>query len=295
MSSVEIRAVARNFIPEQPFEGTVELDSHADTTVFGRNFLIMNYTGRECDVMPYTDTYESVKGVPIVTAATAWTCQDSGQTYILIIHEGLWMGETMTNSLINPNQLRAYGCIVQDNPYSGSPLYVEDPESVATIPLTTIGTNILTTTRTPTQDELDECPHVVLTSQREWEPTKVKFPAPRWSIEEDKATRISGVEIQQQAECELVDELFNVNGFSKRLIASCRVLSIPKVSSTVVVSDVPTPNTFVSGDRKSDVTPQSLAERWLIGLDTAKKTLEKTTQRLVRSAILPLSRRYKAV
>ena len=52
MSSVEIRAVARNLIPEQPFEGTVELDSHADTTVFGRNFLIMNYTGRECDVMP---------------------------------------------------------------------------------------------------------------------------------------------------------------------------------------------------------------------------------------------------
>ena len=102
------------------------------------------------------------------------------------------MGETMTNSLINPNQLRAYGCIVQDNPYSGSPLYIEDPESVVTIPLTTIGTNILTTTRTPTQDELDECPHVVLTSQREWEPNKVKFPAPRWSIEEDKAARISG-------------------------------------------------------------------------------------------------------
>ena len=100
-----IGATIRNMAPNEPFEGTIELDSHADTTVFGRNFLIISYTGRECDVMPYTDTYESVKGVPIVTAATAWTCLDSGQTYILIFNEGLWMGESMSNSLLNPNQL----------------------------------------------------------------------------------------------------------------------------------------------------------------------------------------------
>ncbi len=118
------------------------MDSHADTTVFGRNLLILNYTGRECDVMPYTDTYESVKGVPIVTAATAWTCQDSGQTYIMVFHEGLWMGDSMSNSLINPNQLRAYGCVVQDNPFSGSPLYIEDSAGTVVIPLETVGTNL---------------------------------------------------------------------------------------------------------------------------------------------------------
>ena len=120
-------------------------------------------------MLPYTDTYESVKGVSIVTAATAWTCLESGQTYILVFHEGLWMGESMPNSLINPNQLRAFGCIVQDNPFSGAPVYIEDPDAVVVIPLETVGTNILATTRTPTQNELDECPHVVLTSQREWD------------------------------------------------------------------------------------------------------------------------------
>ena len=129
--------------------GTIELDSHADTTVFGKNFLILHYTGRECDVLPYTDTYESVKGVPIVSAATAWTCQQSGQTYILVFHEGLWMGESMTNSLINPNQLRAFGCTVQDNPFSGAPIYIEDPDGTIAIPLETVGTNLLATTRTP--------------------------------------------------------------------------------------------------------------------------------------------------
>ncbi len=288
----------RNLIPGEPYVGTVELDSHADTTVFGKNFLILHYTGRECDVLPYTDTYESVKGVPIVTAATAWTCLESGQTYILVLHEGLWMGESMPNSLVNPNQLRAFGCMVQDNPYSGAPLYIEDPTAEVTIPMQTVGTNIMATTRTPTQEELDECPHIVLTSQREWDPNNVKFPSPRWTIAEDRASRISGVTTPSTLTTgEVFEELFNVDGFSQRLIASCRVATMPpptSMVSDVVVSDVPTPNTFISGDRHSTITPESLAERWFIGLDTAKQTLVHTTQRVIRSALLPLSRRYKA-
>ena len=294
--TTKIAATMRNMVPDEPCIGTVELDSHADTTVFGRNFLILGYTGRECDVMPYTDTYESVKGVPIVTAATAWTNLESGETFILVFHEGLWMGETMPNSLINPNQLRAFGCTVQDNPYNGAPLYLEDPDEVITLPLETAGTNILATTRTPSQDELDNCVHVVLTSQREWEPTNVKFPAPKWTIAEEKASRVSAIGTGQQMQEDVLEELFNVDSFARRLIARCRVETIPctRAVNNVIVSDVPTPNTFISGDRKSDITPESLAERWLIGLDTAKQTLAKTTQRLVRSALLPLSRRYKA-
>ena len=34
--------------------GKVELDSHADTIVAGSNCVVMHYTGRECDVSPYT-------------------------------------------------------------------------------------------------------------------------------------------------------------------------------------------------------------------------------------------------
>ena len=49
-----------------------ELDSHADTTVAGANYIILSYTGKECDVTPYRDDYEAVTNIPIVTAATAW-------------------------------------------------------------------------------------------------------------------------------------------------------------------------------------------------------------------------------
>jgi hypothetical protein len=42
------------------------------------------------------------------------------------------------------------------------------------------------------------------------------------------------------------------------------------------------------------VTPEQLADHWMIGLDSARQTLKRTTQRFLRSALLPLSRRYKA-
>ena len=56
--------------------------------------------------------------------------------------------------------------------------------------------------------------------------------------------------------------------------------------------DIPIIKTFQSSDRNSDVSPQSLSERWGISIPTAALTLKKTTQRFLRSAILPLGRRY---
>jgi hypothetical protein len=42
------------------------------------------------------------------------------------------------------------------------------------------------------------------------------------------------------------------------------------------------------------VSPESLSERWQIGLEVAKETIRRTTQRLSRSAVMPLARRYRA-
>ncbi len=60
-SSVQVNATGRNSVFHETYLGTFELDLHADTTVFWRNFIILNSTGHECNVIPYTDTYESVK------------------------------------------------------------------------------------------------------------------------------------------------------------------------------------------------------------------------------------------
>ena len=95
----------------------MELDSHADTIVLRRNCVILQYSGRECDVSPYSEMYATIKGVPIVTGATAWACPATGETTILVFHEALWMGEITEHLLLNSNQLRSFGIKVQDSPF----------------------------------------------------------------------------------------------------------------------------------------------------------------------------------
>ena len=84
--------------------GRLEMDSHADTCVLGQNFVIMEYSGRVCDVYPYSQEYQAIKDIPIVRGATAVQDQETGETIIIIVNEGLWYGDKLDHSLINPNQ-----------------------------------------------------------------------------------------------------------------------------------------------------------------------------------------------
>ena len=125
-----------------------ELDSHADTCVLGPNFIVTHYTQRTCSVQAFSDSFSPINNIPIVQGATAYDCPHTGQTYILLINEGLYFGTSMNHSLINPNQLRHFGTIVQDNPYSKDNItYIEanvpDNEKRLHILLTSNGINIL--------------------------------------------------------------------------------------------------------------------------------------------------------
>ena len=99
----------------------MDLDSHVDTIVCSSNCIVMNFTGKECDVAPYTDAYDTIKAVPIVQVSTVYRNPKTGETIILILNKAIWMGETMDNTLVNPNQLRAYEMTVQDNFLSETP------------------------------------------------------------------------------------------------------------------------------------------------------------------------------
>ena len=76
---------------EQVTHGRIDINSHADTVVFGRNFTPIQYSGRECDVSPYTDAYEAIKSVPIATAGTAWTSTEPVRlTYLFSMKNFGW-------------------------------------------------------------------------------------------------------------------------------------------------------------------------------------------------------------
>ena len=158
------------------FFGRCELDTHA-TFVARRNCLPMHFTERVCDVMPYLDEYEAKKSIPIAQVAMGYTTAD-GKRYILIINEALWLPE-LELSLMNPNQLRHYGVQVQDNPYDSSPMTIrkDDDEEGFVACLHSDGTDIFINTWTPTQKDLEQYKHIVLTSPNKWDPRKVTFPS----------------------------------------------------------------------------------------------------------------------
>jgi len=58
-----------------------EIDNHADTTCFGKNFRVISFTSEVCSVSPYLSEYASIEDIPICTAATAVDL-DSGETII---------------------------------------------------------------------------------------------------------------------------------------------------------------------------------------------------------------------
>ena len=299
-------------IPSTPlgvYHSTVELDSHADTIVCGRNCIVLHGTGRECDVLPYSDTYESIKAVPIVSAATAWTSESTGETFILVFNEALWMGDHLDHTLVNPNQLRHFGVHVQDNPTLDSPLFIATEDLSFHLPLSARGTTIMVNTRTPTELELQECPHIVLSSPKPWDPQSVDFYRPRRTVEEEmeqlrmvhgvsavRKSGTAGLGDTQDVSCgeESDGFIFNVQEFQHRLVSSVRVREVKSLNVSGVLDDVNHPKTFVSKERKSAVTAAEISERWFIGLAQAAKTLASTTQRVLRSALLPLGRRYRA-
>ena len=251
------------------------MDSHADTIVLGANCIVLSHTGQTCEVMPYSDTYNAITDVPVVTRATLWTSPHDGDEYILIFNEALWMGDTLQHTLVNPNQLRAYGTTVQDNPFSPSPLSFA-PANGPVIPLTTMGTIVYCTTRAPNDQELSSLPHITLSSSATWD---------LWEGGEHR-TYISSISSSAH---DLTSTIHDPTTFHSRLVSSIQVHAPSKS-----LEELPTAPTFQSKSRHSSVTPEDLSKRWLIGLKRPKDTIQNTTQRILRSALLPLTRRYRA-
>jgi hypothetical protein len=118
-----------------------ECDTNADTCCLGKNFIVLNATYRTADVYAYDASIKPIENVPIVSGATAFDDPTTGTTFILVFHESLYYGERLDHSLINPNQVRAYGIPFWDNPYDDArPLCIEVDNDLH-IPLRAVGTH----------------------------------------------------------------------------------------------------------------------------------------------------------
>jgi hypothetical protein len=92
-----------------------ELDSHADTCLFGRNAYVVKDTGNLVSVKGFVDILGTVKHVPVVTAVIAYDDPRTLTTYALFFHQVLYF-QDMDKHLLCPSQLRSNHIIVNDIP-----------------------------------------------------------------------------------------------------------------------------------------------------------------------------------
>jgi hypothetical protein len=233
-----------------------------------------------------------MKDIPVATCATAIDFPD-GTTIVAIIHEALYFGPSMDHSLLNPNQIRISGIPVSDDPFDKTrPFGIAHPSVF--IPFETVGATIFFQSRTPTDDELDQYRYqqVELTEDIEWDPVNVDL---NTTEQKETASRRHEMQSEMIGETDLV--LGNISAvyveqeFSTRLIGSVRT-SEARINE-MKRQRMDEINGMLSATRHSIATPEYIARKWGIGLDTARVTLRVTTQRGIRHAIHPLHRRYR--
>ena len=195
------------------------------------------------------------------------------------------MGDKLDHTLVNPTQLRAYGVNIQDNPFNAKPLSITTDD--ASVELYSEGTIICGDTRTPTESELSQIPRLILTSPHDWDPHNVCFP----SCSGQSSDNIS---IESNHSILAVDTLLQHTIYDPIMVASLMSshVQVTEVTTSSTLQDVPSAQTFQSKECHSSITPSDLSERWYIGFGQATQMLEVTTQRLMRSAMLPLARWY---
>ena len=110
ITAIAISSNINKVLSGQRTFSTCELDSKVNTCCIGAKFFPIYYTNRIVNVIPYNNTETDQVSVRVVSGEIAYTCQHTGETYIIWINEGLYFCEGLTGySLVNPNQIEHNG------------------------------------------------------------------------------------------------------------------------------------------------------------------------------------------
>jgi hypothetical protein len=277
---------------ESGIVGRNEIDNHADTICAGSNWTVLEFTGEYCNVSPFSTEYKPLENVPIAQCATVYTYNSTGATVLLIADQVLWFGNKLSTSLINPHQLRDNGIGVCDDPWDPyRPIGIEADQGF--IPFSSHGTTLFFESRSPTPWDLENLPTVLLTAPR-WSPHDYAMPQGTVSV-------YSTVRSIRQPFSETDCVLGSISpALDTRLLSALYSCTVNVSTSNGATTGTGTGTgacgslvAAVTGDRHTKVNPENLARLWNIGLETAKRTLQVTTQQGIRTALHPLHRRYR--
>jgi hypothetical protein len=190
-----------------------------------------------------------------------------------------------------------------------------------TIPLEIHGVISGFPTKKPTNVEVETLPRIELTNPTEWDPYSDYFADAERAREHKQGLSVSGVSSSPRAALQSPDRLISALSINELVKESSLVMLddgedlYDRIVSCVHVSPDDISGDGIEGhleqdvyadheqrrtiaamkgsDRASVITPEILSRRWFIGLDTAKRTLQVTTQAGVRNVLVPAERKMR--
>ena len=188
-----------------------------------------------------------------------------------MINKGLYYGNKMNHSLINPNQIRAYVIPLWGNAYDQSrngKLSIELDEAVR-VQMKTQGTKIIFESRAPTKQELQEYTKIHLASKKEWNPHKDK-------MSEVMVSSVSATRPNNLDEDILESMDSSLSGLKEKLAALVTRFIAEVARYDNSLEDIPTRQTYTSTEMNMKMSAEVLPDRFGIGLERARQTLKET-------------------
>ena len=293
-----------------------ELDSHADTCVVGDNALIIHEHETNVAVTGYD--HGRTKTFKLVDAVVGYEDPITGLEYCLVINQAIHI-PGLKHNLLCPMQVRMNDVLLNETPK----FLVENPtdedhamiiglyenDERLTVPLALEGVTSYFQTFKPTAalyEAAKEGYDLLHLTYRDpvWDPHDADFAAREAAmvghdgLVHDPQQRNRNLfplhTVQQEAMLhEFVDRLAD-----KRVISACysEFATVDRGRNDAQPNNnlISTAVAAMSSMAKPKMDPALLAKRWGIGLQAAKMTLKKTTQRAIRTVLHPsLSRRFR--
>ena len=123
--------------------------------------------GKAVRVKPFSDNLGAIEKLPIWTVDTSYVHPISGERFTLIFHEALIFEDTLKSSLIN---------LKFDKTSSYSFVGIEEKTGdIINLPLSLRGIISYLPTTFPSEEQLDTCRQITLTSEDIWDPYTQEF------------------------------------------------------------------------------------------------------------------------
>ena len=243
------------------------IDTWADTSCSGKHAYVESFVeGRTVNATGFTSSLGTMTNLPIANVLYAYDTHH-GETIIIENYNTIYLGNEMTDSLLNPIQAEENDVRVDTRPKR---FYTSDNHNCQSIkfqdgtiiPLEYDGVLPFIPIRRPSAIEIDTCTRVSLTPEDDWDPSSYNFIS---SVQNNEATY---QHYNIPNELNLIEPIMQLHDNTYSSIQA------------------------ISSNKQHTMTPEVLSQMWNIGLGTAIRTLKASTHKCIRTTGM-LSRRYK--